>query len=352
MSWRERDYNTSAYDGGGSLGWLRWLAFGSVPLGTLFGIRIRMHASLVLLIALQLIFAETPWGLGAKNALTSMCILFLSVLLHEFGHCFGARRMGGEAREILMWPLGGLAMTHPPHNWWAHLVTTACGPLVNLVICAATATALIVLSNYSASAVPWFPLRHGLTSYLPHDTLSYYIWWVFLVNYALLTFNLLMVFYPFDGGRLVQEVLWAFVGYYRSMRFATTVGMVGAVAVVAFGLVYWVLLLVLLGVFGFMACHRQRQVLAEMGPEGFEDADHAGSLRYDDAPRRRRINRRALRRAQRREARDRAEQARIDAILDKVSRHGMQSLNWFERRALRRATERQRELELSQRNKF
>jgi len=43
------------------------------------------------------------------------------------------------------------------------------------------------------------------------------------------------------------------------------------------------------------------------------------------------------------------EQARIDAILAKVSAHGMHSLTWSEKRALRRATERRRrEMELTQ----
>jgi hypothetical protein len=37
-----------------------------------------------------------------------------------------------------------------------------------------------------------------------------------------------------------------------------------------------------------------------------------------------------------------AEQEKIDRILDKVSRQGMQSLTWFEKRALRQATERER----------
>jgi membrane associated rhomboid family serine protease len=41
------------------------------------------------------------------------------------------------------------------------------------------------------------------------------------------------------------------------------------------------------------------------------------------------------------------EQADIDAILAKVSAHGMQSLTWFEKRALRKATENQRARDLA-----
>ena len=38
-----------------------------------------------------------------------MGLLFLAVLLHELGHCFGARSVEGDAQEILLWPLRGLA---------------------------------------------------------------------------------------------------------------------------------------------------------------------------------------------------------------------------------------------------
>jgi hypothetical protein len=54
------------------------------------------------------------------------------------------------------------------------------------------------------------------------------------------------------------------------------------------------------------------------------------------------LNKRVVRRAQKREADERAERERVDAILSKVSHEGMNSLTWWERRALRRATERQR----------
>src|SRR5581483_2246379 len=107
---------------------LMWLLGGSLPLFTLFGIRVRMHASMLIFIVLTLAFAQTSSGIGAKSAATSMAILFISVLLHEFGHCFGARMTGGFADEILIWPLGGLAMTHPPHRPGASFITTIMGP--------------------------------------------------------------------------------------------------------------------------------------------------------------------------------------------------------------------------------
>ena len=112
---------------------------------SLVGSRLRPGASLL--------FSGTENGLGPKNAVVSMCILFVSVLLHEFGHIFGARIMGGQGDDILIWPLGGLAFAAPPRRPWPSLVCTACGPLVNVLICIVTAIALVALSQ-SAAAGP------------------------------------------------------------------------------------------------------------------------------------------------------------------------------------------------------
>src|SRR5256885_297677 len=107
MAFSDRPYYR---EGGGATGNpLMWFVNGSVPLFAVFGVRVRMHASMIVYIAFELIFSGGPKGLGPKNALTAMAILWGSVLLHEFGHVFGARIMGGHAEEILMRPLGGLA---------------------------------------------------------------------------------------------------------------------------------------------------------------------------------------------------------------------------------------------------
>ena len=268
-----------------------------------------------------------------------MTILFNSVLLHEFGHCFAARWVGGHADDILMWPLGGLAAVDPPRRPWPSFLTTAAGPAVNLFICILTGTALAIL-NRSADAIPWFPFRFGLRSYVPHDWTTYYLWWIFLVNYALFVFNMLLVFYPFDGGRMIQEILWAIFGYYKSMRFAVVTGMVGAVLVAMIGLAGGQFMLILIAAFGFMACLQQRRMLLEMGPAEFEEVDYSQSL-YDP-PGLKRANARAKKRSQRNAMRLRAEERKIDTILAKVSAKGMHSLTWWEKRTLRKGSKRLR----------
>src|ERR1051325_5329941 len=124
MSWRDREYNRSDFKGGSTGQAVFNLFFGSVSLGSLFGIRVRIHASFFWFVAMTL-------GLGAgrdglfelRYRAISMAALFVIVLLHELGHCFASRGVGGTPEEILMHPLGGLASAGAPHRWGANLVT-------------------------------------------------------------------------------------------------------------------------------------------------------------------------------------------------------------------------------------
>ena len=344
MGFQDRPYYR---DRSGSTGNpLMWLLTGSVPLFTIFGVRVRMHATLILYIAMELIFSGGERGLGPGNALTAMTILFGSVLLHEFGHIFGSRIMGGRGDDILMWPLGGLAFAEPPRRPWPSFVTTACGPLVNVIICLITGTALVVMSH-SAEAIPWFPLRTGIHGYIPSNWTGYYLFWIFTVNYALLMFNLCLVFYPFDGGRMVQELLWFKFGYYKSMMFATAVGMVGAVAIAAVGLTTLNLTIMLIAGFGFYTCMQQRRMLKEVGPEEFDEDALFAAAYEKQTPHRRGPSKWAIRKAQKAANAERIEQQKIDAILAKVSAKGMNSLTWLEKRALKQATEHQRQRDQS-----
>src|SRR5262245_44444479 len=77
----------------------------SMPLGRLFGINIKVHllfpftaCFLILRVVLQKEAASGVW----LDACSIMGILFISVLLHELGHCAGARLADGDAEEVLL----------------------------------------------------------------------------------------------------------------------------------------------------------------------------------------------------------------------------------------------------------
>lgn len=336
----------------------------SFRIGRLFAIDVRVHI-IFIICAIVLVWMEIPdpksgiaFDLGQVliHALGTYAILFFIVLVHEFGHCFGARHTGGEADEILIWPLGGLAYTNPPHNPSAHMITTVAGPMVNVILCM-ICTVILVVWTGSLGAVPWNPL-HPMT---PVDVLfqpTVGQWWVmqfFGISYFLLLINLLPIF-PFDGGRIVQAWLWPKKGYKSSMMIATATGMVGAIAIGIFGLFLeasWLLLMI--AVFGYMTCYQTRRTLRQeedfgIGELGYDFSQGYTSLngKTDDLPQRkpgyferRRARKEAERlesERQKREVHDRA----VEMILQKISASGIAGLTAREKRILEDETERQR----------
>lgn len=123
----------------------------SIPLpGTILGVTVRIHIlfpcialGVILWVATSRDFASGQ-QLWAKAGAV-MAMLFACVLLHEIGHLIGARRVGGDAMELLIWPLGGLAEPDLPQSPGAHFWAAVYGPAVNfgLALCAGTALAAL-----------------------------------------------------------------------------------------------------------------------------------------------------------------------------------------------------------------
>lgn len=352
MSWHERPY--AGGDSGGG-GWrfaenpLTW----APSIGRVAGIRIRLHFLFILYIVFELL--KSPYGLAFEAQY--LFVLFGSVFLHELGHCFAARHVGGRADEVLLWPLGGLAFVDAPRRPWPQFVTVVWGPMVNVLLAAA---AWIVLRfatdapDYARSFHPFAPLYVDFDQ--PLTSFSTWVGVIFRLNYAMLLFNMLCPMYPMDAGRILQAALWPKLGYARSMLITTTVGMftaigLGLLAVSRDGGINFTMLSI--AMLGYMICLQERQVAkAGMSDGGFGDFEFSSSAAPAERPKREgwltRWRRRRIE-TQRRQAREHAarEQAEVDRILAKVHDHGLASLSRGERRTLETATRRQREQESS-----
>lgn len=337
----------------------------SFRVGRLFDIDIRVHITFVIcavvLIAMEMPGAgsetSTPLGSVLVQALGTYAILFAVVLLHELGHCFGARYCDGEADEVLLWPLGGLAYTNPPHNPSAHMITTVAGPLVNVVLCAVCSAVLAVWVG-RLGAIPWNPL-HPMwpadRTILPTPG-QLWVMRVFGISYILLLFNLLPIF-PFDGGRMVQAWLWPKKGYRTSMQIATATGMVGAIVVALFSLFTeqtWLLLMI--AVFGYITCWQQRQQLRMQSEFDTDELGYDFSRGYTSLaaaePRPRKPGlltqwraRRAAVKALRERKQHEEHQRAVEDILRKVAQSGLASLTPRQRRILEEETKRQQSLQ-------
>ena len=222
---------------------------GALQLFRIAGINVYVHWTWFLA-AVYFINERKPEYLSPIFAIADYLILFLIIMMHEFGHALSCRQVGGSAHDIILHPLGGVAYVDPPHRPGAYLWSIAAGPLVN----AALVPILWGLKAYAAAQ--YFP--GASPNYImavrpiwpdPY-TLIYYI---YVTNWVLLIFNLLPV-YPMDGGRILQSLLWYRVGYRRALLAATTVGFVGCAALGALAVYNDSIWLGILTFFFFMNC--------------------------------------------------------------------------------------------------
>jgi Zn-dependent protease len=345
MAWDERPHYR---DRSGALtNPLLWLVNGSVRIVSALGVEVRAHSSLIVFVLAILLL---DWNYRFPVRVFSMALWTGLVMVHEFAHCLTARRLGGDGDEALLWPAGGLTPAQPPQRAGATFVTAAAGPMLNLLLCVASAIAVYELtptagihraSSAAGHVMVSFNPFHGPSPDFSWSDPAFYCAWTFVINYRLLLLNLLPIF-PLDGGRMLQAMLWPMAGNFQSMLIEANVGMVGAVVV---GLVALVALAVqgwLLAACMAFCCYesyQRRMALHEGGGEDWrETVDFSGSLFTEEKPRRRRLSRRVIRRARKIALAEKAARDRIDAILAKVSARGMASLTWLERRTLRKAT--------------
>jgi Zn-dependent protease len=224
---------------------------GSLHLFRVAGINVFLHWSWFIVAMIEIASRRGSYGSLTFNALEYVA-LFVIVLLHEMGHAFACRSVGGRADEIVLWPLGGVAYVAPPMRPGATLWSIVAGPLVNVVLVFVLG-GLLALSGTAgwADAAP------------DAARLLHAMWYV---NLGLLIFNVLPV-YPLDGGQIVRSLLWFVIGRARSLMVASIIGFVGVgllFLVALWGQSFW---LGILALFILMNCWRglqQARVLAQV----------------------------------------------------------------------------------------
>ena len=213
----------------------------SIRLFSVGGTAVRIHLTFFLLLA---VYAVLGWQQGGAPAAIDLVVfialLFLCVVLHEFGHVFAARLYGIRTSDVTLLPIGGVAsLERMPEKPGQEIVVALAGPAVNVVIAVALATLL------GAS----FDL--GQTAQLG-DARAPLLDRIAVANVALFVFNLIPAF-PMDGGRVLRALLAIPMGYTRATRVAATIGQGLAFIFALMGLVVGNPMLVLVAVFIFLA---------------------------------------------------------------------------------------------------
>lgn len=224
---------------------------GSFRLGSLAGIDFKLHFTFPLILLVGAMEWMSPHGLpGAAFGALLMLALFVCVALHELGHALAARAFGIPVREIVLLPIGGVALLERnPRRPLHELVIAVAGPLVNVVI----AVGLILFLGKGLPADPEALFRasqEGLT-------LTALLHWLLAANVSLVLFNLIPAF-PMDGGRMLRAVMAMFLGFRQATRVATGVGQVLAVCLGVWGLMQGQIMLALVAVFVFTGAGQER----------------------------------------------------------------------------------------------
>lgn len=253
----------------------------SFRLARIAGIDLKLHITFFLI----LVFGAVVWGMpfgpeGALFGMLLMALLFVCVALHELGHALMARVLGLPVREILLLPIGGVALLGRSPSKASHeLLIAAAGPAVNVAIIAALLPAIVALAftgglpNLGAPGIG----EPGLATALL---------WLLQANLFLVIFNLIPAF-PLDGGRMLRAAIWMFTDTVRATRIAAGIGQALALAMGVFALFTFDLMLLAVALFIFFGAGAERgAVQLQSAIKGLRAGDafnrHALTLRPGD----------------------------------------------------------------------
>lgn len=225
---------------------------GSFRLARLAGIDIKLHFTFPLI----LIWGAVQWAAphGAQGALFGallMAAVFVCVALHEMGHALTARWLGIPVREIVLLPIGGVAMlARNPRTPVHELLIAVAGPLVNVGIALALGTVLLVQGG------PTFWSWPGEAG-AGEPSLQTALIWLLGSNILLALFNLVPAF-PMDGGRILRAVLAMVMDFQRATRITAALGQFLAVVVGAWALFNGQIVLAVVALFVFLGASGER----------------------------------------------------------------------------------------------
>jgi stage IV sporulation protein FB len=165
--------NETAYD-------LRW---------RMFGTPVRVHP-LFWLIALILGYDATIHA-GIGFVLAWVGCVFVSILLHEFGHVWMGRLFGSHG-HIVLYSFGGLAIgSNRLDRRWQRILVLLAGPGIQLVLWGVLAV------NFKPIVLAVSPDRREAVAFVLEMLLQINLLWPIL--------NLLPI-WPLDGGQITREV--------------------------------------------------------------------------------------------------------------------------------------------------
>jgi Zn-dependent protease/predicted transcriptional regulator len=220
----------------------------SLTIGRFGATTVRVHLTFFLLLAWIGVSAWQKGGLpAARDSVLFIALLFTCVVLHEFGHILMARRFGIETPEVILLPIGGVAlMPRMPQKPSQELAVAIAGPMVNIVI---AFLLFLVLGTIQPDDLT--RIDDPRVSFLARLAAA---------NVFLVLFNMIPAF-PMDGGRVLRALLAMKLGGARATRLAAFFGQAFAFVLGFLGL-FGNPLLVFIAIFVYIAAAGEAQMTA------------------------------------------------------------------------------------------
>ena len=186
----------------------------SIQLVRVAGIRIGASPSWFLVLGLVIYTLSSQFRdtLGSTEtegflvAIVAAVLFFGSIILHELGHAFEARRSGIRVEGIDLWLFGGLAkLSRDSASPGEEFRVAAAGPAVTLLLFGITYV-IAALAYGAGDVVDVIRLQENTAA--PIELL---VSWFAFMNLILFVFNLLPAF-PLDGGRIARAAVWKLTG--------------------------------------------------------------------------------------------------------------------------------------------
>ncbi len=203
---------------------------GNFSIGRFGGVEVRINWSLIVVFAL-IVWSLTDGVFPSQNpglshgtylamAIVAALLFFASILLHELGHSWEARREGIEVDSITLWLFGGVSQFKGRYgSAGAEFRTAIAGPLVSIGL--GVVFVLIAIAHLPSSV-------DGVAA------------WLGYINLILAVFNLIPA-QPLDGGRVLHAALWRAKGDFAwATRVAAEIGQGFAYLFIALGLAMFV----------------------------------------------------------------------------------------------------------------
>ncbi|MBX3052917.1 MAG: site-2 protease family protein [Caldilineaceae bacterium] len=210
----------------------------SLRLFRVWGIDVRVHWSFVLILVYgAFIYAgHSNPVVGALYGIVVILLLFVCVLLHEFGHALTAKYFNVNVPNITLLPIGGVAqLERMPRQPFQEFLIAIAGPAVNFVLTLLLLPVALLVVGLGVESANISSLFTYAQTRMMTPSLDGLLVYLAITNLALGLFNLLPAF-PMDGGRVLRALLAMAMPYVRATRIAVMVGRMMAILLAFLGL--------------------------------------------------------------------------------------------------------------------